>query len=203
MGFFSIERFVSAGREPTTSPSSYRLRSEEKKCDEQIRTSQRRSTFVQGDFQLSGISRWNASKAKSQWSPIDFCEDRWMKGTKKEERRKKKGTKKRHDEKEEVEVEEEVAMRAWLTKGHGRAEKPSRSVEFLILTKHSQHAGLEERERSTPSGCFRYSTKDNICHAYLSTMRGFARLEQGRIIYRSDFHSTNSPQSSSGRRGIH
>ena len=81
--FFSIERFVSAGREPTTSPSSYRLRSEGKKRDERIRTSQRRSTFVQGDFQLSGISRWNASKAKSQWSPIDFCEDRWMKGRKK------------------------------------------------------------------------------------------------------------------------
>lgn len=99
MGFFSIERFVSAGREPTTSPSSYRLRSEgEKKCDERIRTSQRRSTFVQGDFQLSGISRWNASKAKSQWSPIDFCEDRWMKGTKKKkEERKKERSKARRE----------------------------------------------------------------------------------------------------------
>lgn len=111
MGFFFDRevRFRRKGADHFTVELSITVRGK-KKRDERIRTSQRRSTFVQGDFQLSGISRWNASKAKSQWSPIDFCEDRWMKGTKKKKEERKKGRKKKHDEKEEV--EEEVAMRA-------------------------------------------------------------------------------------------
>lgn len=98
-----------------------------KKRDERIRTNQRRSTFVQGDFQLSGISRWNAWKAKSRWSPIDFYEGKG------DERREANG----EEESKEGEGEEEATLTG----------QPYRSVEFLILTKHWQRAGLEEKEK--------------------------------------------------------
>lgn len=122
---FFFRSFVSRGREPTTSPIELSITSERKKRDERIRTSERRSTFVQGDFQLSGISRWNAWKAKSQWSPIDFYE-----GRKRERERKGEATAEERERKGK------------------RKGSPTRgsSVEFFILTKLSQRAGLERRE---------------------------------------------------------
>lgn len=102
--------FVSRGREPTTSPIELSITSEWKKRDERIRTSERRSTFVQGDFQLSGISRWNAWKAKSQWTPIDFYEGRKRERRKEEEEEEEeKQQLKSEKEREARRLEEEAA----------------------------------------------------------------------------------------------
>lgn len=78
---------------------------------------------MQEDFQLSRISRRNAWKAKFQWSPIDSSM-----------------------RKEEMNKNKRKTVR--LVEGRGRAK----GVEFLILTKHSQHEGLEGKRKEEEPG---------------------------------------------------
>lgn len=166
---FFFRSFVSRGREPTTSPIELSITSEWKKRDERIRTSERRSTFVQGDFQLSGISRWNAWKAKSQWSLIDFYEGR-----------------KRERERDERKRRRRRRSNSWRAR---KKRKPDSKKQRRIFHFDETFATrwIREDKRRRETCCVRAPRKIiSALHTY-PRWGDFARVEyRGGIIYRPD-----------------